>query len=308
MAVVPLAALPGLADEALDLVVAAQADPATSCPYLGTGRDGVVAELDDLDLPWREHMLVCVRDGRVVAAAVADHDLELGRSWLHGPWAVDDAVWEASARALVDALVDRLPDGISDHELCGTPANTRLAALAASLGWAAGPVNVSYETRTVDGWPPPDPAVRPATEADLGGVAAIHDDAFPGTYHSARQLVADPDRFTVVADDAAGRLVGYASAQVQPDGGGYLDFIAVAPPARGHGVGTRLLATIGRAVLDAAPAHRMHLTVTGDNPAVRLYERFGLTRGAELVAYRSTRPDPTTAPQAADRPEGAEPA
>ena len=82
--------------------------------------------------------------------------------------------------------------------------------------------------------------------------------------------------------------LGYASAEIQADGDGYLDFIALAAGVRGRGLGAGLLSAIGRAVLALSPNGCVNLTVKASNaPAVALYERFGFVREAELVGYRS---------------------
>ena len=50
-----------------------------------------------------------------------------------------------------------------------------------------------------------------------------------------------------------GRFLGYGAGRVQPEGSGYLDFIAITPDARGTGAGLGLLATICRWIIEAAP-------------------------------------------------------
>jgi ribosomal protein S18 acetylase RimI-like enzyme len=270
---------------ALDLIVAQQQDPTTLCVYVGTERAGVLAELEALTPPWTETLRVGIRDGEVVACACVDIDADdTRRTWIHGPWARDSEAWEAYACPLVDAMVDRAPAGVTDHEICGNPANQRLAALGEARGWHRSAVSIAYVARSAEGWPEADPRVRPATEADLAAVEALHTAEFPDTYASAASLLADPDRVTLVVDGG----LGYASAEVKPDGEGYLDFLAVAPEARGRGIAGRLLTSIGRQTLAASPAASVNLTVREDNTAaVALYERFGFVRDLELVAWRS---------------------
>ena len=85
-------------------------------------------------------------------------------------------------------------------------------------------------------------------------------------------------------DTASGADVGAAWLRLWPGpetGYGYVDratpelAVAVRPAHRGRGIGTCLL----DAILDRASArhHGVSLSVSRDNPAVRLYERFGFT-------------------------------
>ncbi len=273
---------------ALDLIVACQADPARACPYVGTERDGILAEFAELQPEWLATLRVGVRDGVVVAASCGDYDEETHRSWIQGPWAADDAAWASYADALVDAVIAQAPAGVDDHEICGTPRNAGLAEVAARRGWHPSEVNIAYVARATDGWPEPSTGVRAGTMADLPALSVLHDLAFPGTYAAARLLLADEDRITLLLDGPEATLAGYASAKVQPDGAGYLDFIAIAPGARGQGLSKGLLSAIGRRILAAAPNDDVNLTVVETNrPAVALYESFGFVRDIEMVAYRS---------------------
>lgn len=275
---------PTQVEEALTLLVAQQVDPATATAYLGRTREGVAAELADQDQPWPQTARVAVRDGAVVGVASVEWDEEVGRAWIMGPWAADAEAWAASARALVEAMIAQTPSSIADHEISSAPANVRMATLAETLGWKRGAVNYAYVARSADGWPADDERVRPATTDDLTWLGPLHEQAFPATYNTARQLVEDDELLTLVLDDGS----GYASGRVQPDGDGYLDFIAIVPEARGQGLAVPLLARIGRALIERSPHHNVNLTVLESNAAaVRLYEGFGFERDEELVGYRS---------------------
>ena len=82
------------------------------------------------------------------------------------------------------------------------------------------------------------------------------------------------------------RFLGYAAGRVQPDGAGYLDYLAVPDAARGHGAGRDLLVAIGRYLVDAAPHHDVNLTVQDHRaPARRLYESLGFELQLSIVGY-----------------------
>ena len=105
-----------------------------------------------------------------------------------------------------------------------------------------------------------------------------------------------PPGSRIVAEDAAGQPIGYASGHIEPDGEGYVDFMAVCPDARGLGDGRRLLAAVCQEVLQRSRVRRVNLTVdTRRRPAIQLYEAFGFSRVASIGGHRSVKPQPTPA-------------
>ena len=118
-----------------------------------------------------------------------------------------------------------------------------------------------------------------ALDAELFGPTAWT----PAAFWS--ELAAGPTRWYVVAESAgpdgqigtAGALAGYAGLLV-PGPEADVQTIAVAPSARGRGVGTRLLrALTARAV--SSGARSLLLEVRADNAsAIALYEREGFER------------------------------
>lgn len=294
MAVRPAAA--GDHDAVIDLIVAQQVQPERHIPYLGDSHDGIVAELDGLETAWTDHLHVAVGDdSSVIGAAFADVDEELGRAWIHGPWvAGDDDAWARWATPLVTAVERSLPSGMLDIELSGDTRNARLAALAASLGCEASEINWVY-TLPVEravAWPAgvDGPTVRPAVDVDATAMIPLHDLEFPDTYLPIERMLSESaagERTTVVAVDDTGVPLGYASGEVQADGAGYIDFLAVDPTRRGRGAGRALVVDLVRRLLPDVTTGAVHLTVQdGRAPARALYERLGFTLELGLVGYR----------------------
>lgn len=282
-------------DAVLDLIEAEQADPATGTAYFGTERNQFRLELEDLGDAWPGSVLVVDDDGRLVGATVTDADTELGRSWIHGPWVTAEH-WDTWARPLLEAAIEATPAEVTAHEICGDVMNGRMAALADELGWNRSVPNHVFvvDADAAAFWPTDDRRVRRLRADDFGAIDALHRAEFPNTYLPTRQLVDQSvagDLISLVSEDDDGRFLGYASGRVQPDGAGYVDFLAIAPDARGAGAGVGLMTTIGRRIMTAAPQRNINLTVQDHRtPAVSLYRRLGFTLETTIVGYSSPKP------------------
>lgn len=281
-------------DGLLDFIASRQASPATGTCYLGTERESIRLELDEVDADWpRSALVVTGDDGRIVGATVTEVDAELGRSWIHGPWVADEH-WDAVARPLLEAAIGLCPAGVTHHEFSGDVANRGMATLAEQLGWTASVPNHVF-VATADaaiGWPPDDPRVRAPRPDDFAAIDPLHAAEFPDTYLSTSQMIDEGiagDRITVVSA-SGGEVLGYAAGRVQPDGAGYLDFIAIVPRARGTGAGLGLLVTVSRRILAAAPQRNVNLTVQDHRaPAVALYRGLGFVLETTIVGYSPNR-------------------
>jgi ribosomal protein S18 acetylase RimI-like enzyme len=282
----------GELDDVLDLIAAEQAHPSRGTTMLGDTREGIAAELGDVTPNWTLTARVLRADGHIVGAVVGDWDAEVGRAWILGPWvAGDDDAWRSWARPLVEAVLDQLPEDIHDWELAADVSHTRMAELGAELELPASEVNHVYsvDAATVETWPESSGEVRTATHADVETIRPLHDQEFPASYATADHLVPEPPdgKFHVAVAADGPQLLGYAAGRVQPDGEGYLDFIAVADVARGRGVGRDLMVAVCRPVIASATTGKLHLTVQDHRaPARRLYESLGFQRSLSIVGYR----------------------
>ena len=165
----------GEVDALLDLITTEQADPATGIAYIGTERDELRLELEDLGDAWPGSALVVADGARLVGATVTDADPDLHRSWIHGPWVSAD-YWDAWARPLLEATIAACPAEVTDHEICGDVANVRMAALAAELGWRSSvPTHVFVaDQAAVPGWPTDDRRVRTLRATDVQAIDPLH--------------------------------------------------------------------------------------------------------------------------------------
>ena len=105
----------------------------------------------------------------------------------------------------------------------------------------------------------------------LGFSAAEHAAAIDPFVMQALELLGEA-RFTQLAERFA--LARYVQPAI-PDDAWYLHILAVAPEARGRGVGDRLLQQTMEYARDQGHAS-LQLDVYADNPALRLYQRAGM--------------------------------
>lgn len=282
-------------DAVAALIVGEQGRPERMITSLGDEADGLRAELDALEPPWSATVRV-VRDevGALAGAVLVEWDPEAGRAWIHGPWVPgEEDRWARFARPLVDAAVVQVPAEILKREVVGHVDNVRLAALARALGWPAGEVNhvLLADRSLIDGWPEErqGSTVRAAAADDLAVVGRLHDADFPATYASADQLLRDAgsgERVVLVAEASGGGVVGYAAGRVQPDGEGYIEFVAVDPAARGDGLGRQLVIALTRQLVARSSKERVALTVREDRAAARaLYAQLGFRTLLSMVGY-----------------------
>lgn len=263
---------------ALSFIVDQQESPATATAFVGTEDENLEADIDALEQPWMDTLRVIEdEDGIITGAALVEWDPEVSIAWIYGPWTTIET-WDRDAASLLDSVVKQV--SVERYQMYGDLENVRLAELADRLNWISNDADIAYESIRED-QAQQDRDVRPARSGDLAALAKLHDDAFPGTYATTRQLVeTDSDYTTLVLSDADG-LVGYVAGQ--PDGdSAYLDFVAVAPSRRRMKAATRLIGTLANIL----PGEKIALTCNEtQTAAIELYETLGWRRVSVKRAY-----------------------
>lgn len=132
----------------------------------------------------------------------------------------------------------------------------------------------------------PAVTLRPASQDDLGAVAAIDREAFTPTWWrseaTVRRRAATASRFTVA--DRRGDVVGYAERELHPPKA-HLNRIAVCPDSQGQGIGAGLLKHVLVSLWEAGAESVSLNTQRSNRRSRRLYSTFGfeLTGDAVLV-------------------------
>lgn len=132
-------------------------------------------------------------------------------------------------------------------------------------------------------------SLRQATSRDLDAIYRLEQLAFSGDRFSRRQLwhlLNRANAETRVAEDEAGRLLGYATVLLRQNSRrARLYSFCVHPEARGSGLGKLLLVTM-EAVARERGSDVLGLEVRADNRvALGLYRRMGFRLQAWLEAY-----------------------
>jgi ribosomal protein S18 acetylase RimI-like enzyme len=306
-----------------------RADGGVRCLHTAQG-DSVAQHAHELAaLPADQAAFWQVRDacGAIDGIVGCEFDAALGRAWLRGPIVAGDPAQrgpllhrllrvleesmgrplerslERSAAGSLDKTRDSAVPGIRCFDAFPAEDDGPLNALYAARGYQRLGVHRVLEAALAEPqdvqapWPLPSGlSTRRAVAADLAPLLALHEALFPNGYlkpSDFAEAVGDAARRVLVCTAAEGRLLGYLHAKDDPEQPEvYVDYLGVAPEARGQGLGGALLAGAlawGRAL--GRP--RASLTVREDRaPALALYERSGFRQVSAGVHWRREPADP----------------
>mgnify|MGYP001420218886 CR=1 FL=1 len=250
-----------------------------------------------------ESCFLAVSEGAALHGAIgAEVDPSLSRAWLRGPVcsgavAADPVLRDRLFDALIAALPAALPH-IRRFDAFPHVDETPLRAAWRRAGFRDELQHHVLSLAQAAYTPPSLPSsATTAGAADAVAAGALHEALFPVSYLRSADLMAatathvggNPRRLFVAA--SAGVVCGYAYVQQLPAGDeAYVDYLGVAPDARGHGLGRALLdAAVHWALVERA-LPRVSLTVRQDrSPALGLYFGAGFVEvaaGAHLVLER----------------------
>lgn len=258
--------------------------------FFGLGENEIRETLAEFIPPLEESFLLAWEGEALVGLFGADYDLEIDRAWLYGPL-VAGPNWHETADALYAALQDIIPSAIHEQELFFDIRNQRGQEFAARHAFPPRSDNaVLYLEREAARAPAASPQpVCDYETAFFEQFETLHNDLFPHTYFTARQIVEKLDethRLLLAVEN--GQVLGYIFCK-RDSVSAYIDFIGVAPAARGQGLGAALLER-GIAWMFARPEIRViDLTVNADNAAaLRLYQTFGFVTKHILRGFRKS--------------------
>ena len=277
------------------VAVDAQADPERYCAYFGDDASSIASDIVGVVGPaggdWTSAAWLDLDDdGEITGWLLAETDPEMSRVWWWGPMSTRDHTLDRLLAEAMDALGE-----YAEHEIAVDARSQCLASLARRHGFVAGAPSAVLHTASFAStrWEGDDGVVT-LGDQHRNPVRELHDALFPGTHTTGAGLVApDHDRTRLILEDdrqsidtGVQRVAGYIATETHSDGSLYIDFLGVAPDARGRGVGRRLVSEAMRRGAEAGATHAQ-LTVRAENRAARrLYASLGFVEERVVVPYR----------------------
>jgi len=118
--------------------------------------------------------------------------------------------------------------------------------------------------------------IQPMSRTDIPAVAELESEIYdqPWSPRVFFDELAMENRRYLVAKDGSDFVLGYCGLLIVEEDA-HVTTIAVAPTSRGHQLGTRLMLEMVDAALDAGTRHLTLEVRVSNDPAQKLYERFG---------------------------------
>lgn len=261
---------------------------------VGADEIGIVNDLQEF-----ETELFVERDatGAIIGAAGFDFDEPLNRSFLYGPWSIDDG-WKERAARLFARVIAAAPRETRDIECAFDTENLRAASFADDHGFELVRDHYTMGFSRGDHELTPDSDIREMNDEEHSAVMELHERCFAGTWPSGQQLLEQlgkgPDRKIFVIH-TGGQLTGYLFATVERGTGeAFVDNIGVDETVRGRGLASRLLTHGLWWMFSFDEIQEIELSVRQENAAaVRVYENAGFRKLYEIRQVRmpvATRP------------------
>jgi ribosomal protein S18 acetylase RimI-like enzyme len=277
-------------EELVQFVTRLNSDGVHHIGFFGEGEADIRSSLAECLVPPADGFRLAYDDDQLAGVFGVDADPEVDRAWLFGPL-VEYADWHTLADQLYSEILPIIPAGIHERDLFCDVQNIHMQEFAARHGFALRSEN-AVMTLVRDNHTPGAKGksrIIPFEENLFNQFENLHNNLFPNTYYTARQMVekiGGSHRLFLAVENGA--LLGYNFCKIDPEAGsGYVDFIGTDESMRGRGIGSDLLASGVDWMLSAVSTRRINLTVNADNlAAIRLYKRFGFITERVMRGYR----------------------
>jgi ribosomal protein S18 acetylase RimI-like enzyme len=254
---------------------------------------GLAAEMAELLAKDELTFALASQNQQLVGCLGCEFDRGSARGWLRGPL-LAGGVDFSLAETLLKQVLHRLPHEIQRVDAFIHIANHATQAFYQAQGFQRIRAVYVYQASKPDDAPPSAPnsclTLQPQSQLDLAEqFCQLHDRLFPQVYIRGSEILAQlDDTHRIDLALHAGQVVGYcyhyADFNAQE---GYIEYLGVAPAARGQGWGQRLLSTALDWHFNTLHLEQTSLTVDEENSnAQSLYERVGFRLETSGVNWR----------------------
>lgn len=245
-------------------------------------------EHDFSDTGFDQSFFIAESEGHIVGAVGFDIDSDDGIAEVWGPFVSEEQPFREVAAPMWSKALLSL-DGIREFQFFVNEENTDVSAMVGQLGGVHTGRHLILQAKKGEVPTGENPAV-PAEEQHEAAFRSLHDDAFPGTYLSAAEILElrDDHHILLVIPDGEAGVKGYVYTEADPiHGEGSVEFLAVGEEYRGRGLAKKLLQAGLGELFRHESIRDVRLTVEADNEAaIGLYEAAGFGRLHRMNAYR----------------------
>ncbi|HAX68451.1 MAG TPA: GNAT family N-acetyltransferase [Anaerolineales bacterium] len=276
-------------EELVAFIVRLNDEPSNHIAFFGVGEADVRSALDECVIPISEGFRLANENEKLIGIFGVDADPEISRAWLLGP-IIEHAQWQKIADELFSTILPMIPEGIREQEIFCDVNNTHVRSFAEKHHFPprAETAIFSLDRKTYIKQSASSNIID-FQESYFAPFETLHNELFPNTYYTARQIVEKiDDQHRLLLAVEGERLLGYHFCKIESESG-YVDFIGMDSSARGRGIGASLLAS-GLDWMFASPTTaRVNLTVNADNDSAQnLYKKFGFVCERITIGFRKT--------------------
>ncbi|WP_174612735.1 GNAT family N-acetyltransferase [Virgibacillus ihumii] len=255
--------------------------------YCGKKADEIRSTLEEdfTDVPARDAFVVAMENNKVVGVCGFDADLERRSAEIWGPFVDHDDAFQVS-NSLWIALMKKIPNVIQTVSLFPDNHNKMVLDLGAALEFRSVSDQAILICTNQSLKKMSDDTVIKLSEAHYSSLVKLHDQIFPDTYLSGKEMLEGlNEENTVFGMVNNGSLIGYIYAEADPKfGEGSIEFFGVDRLAQGKGIGLALLAKGLQWLFSFPSIEETTLCVRSDNSkAIHLYKKVGFQVEHELT-------------------------
>ncbi|QOR64944.1 GNAT family N-acetyltransferase [Cytobacillus suaedae] len=256
--------------------------------YCGKEIEEIVHSLrhDYIDVPFEDSFIIAFNDeGEMLGVVGFDVDLESKTAEIWGPFI--HSSYEHILNEVWEKLMNNLPAEVNVIHLFPNMKNTIVINLANQLSFEKKSSQTILCCNKDNFVKSSDRAKFELNLEDITGFIALHDQIFPNTYYSGRDIIDRLSEVNKIFISKDSELKGYVYVEAQPEfGEASIEFIAVAKAFQGQGIGLQLLEDALEWLFEFSTIEVISLCVDSNNPgAIALYKKAGFTQQHQLEFY-----------------------
>ncbi|MDE5414368.1 GNAT family N-acetyltransferase [Alkalihalobacterium chitinilyticum] len=241
---------------------------------------------DITDIPYNKSFLTAYEHDELIGVLGFDADLEGNCAEIWGPF-IKENKWDI-VTSMWKEMSELIPDKISSISLFPNKKNNRVVKLANDLSFNKHSEQTILDFSRTRKSEIEDVSIVELSEVYFRDMIRLHDDNFPHTYISGKQIIDRRNEFRkVFIIENNNDLCGYIYVEAEPAyGEASIEFFAVKETERGKGIGRQLLLAALSWLFTINNIKSIRLCVNSNNQkAINLYKKVGFQHLHDLCFF-----------------------